>query len=254
MEISNYRAAYRSLPVALFAFAAAVSANDVAVTRKPADFDITQPARENARGQVIEASLIADAMQRAWLQASGQAIAALVQWMSAPDRLGAGRTARGIGITFGTPAAIVMQPVDAAGLGRFSVTIPGNRLDLISSHPVSHGNWMDPRVRLIFDLTLAVDFSAAAGSAPIRANHASVTAGKVMVVPLNELAALDFPADRPVSSADTTAPTVALVRDVFRSVRLPVAAAFNDQLRVLTGYPALSRGATFSAVAVEASR
>lgn len=245
---------YTAIGAALLAWAAAAHAGDVGVAWKLMDFDVAQPARRAYREQPVGANPIDDAVALAWRQAADQAAAPLARWLSTPNRLGSGMTARDVRIVFARPAAIALQPGGAAGSGRLVATIPGNRVDLVSSHPASHGGWMDPRLEVAFDLALAVDFEIVADSPHLRAYRAAVTVDKVAALPLNELAAIEFAADRPATARDHRAALASVVREAFGAVPLPLAAGLNDQLRARAAQLALPPGEVFNGGAVEGSR
>lgn len=252
---NNHRTKLAAVLLALGA-ASTAHASGIGVVKKSMEFDVTQPARENYREQVLGESLIDHAIDQAWSQVSDQALAPVVTWMSAADRIGPGMTARDIRITLGQPGSIALQSGAPANprLGKLVVTIPGNRMELTSTHPASRGKWMDPRIRLDFDMTLTVDFGIVSSSPYVRASEAVITAGNVRVLPLNDWAAIGFSVDALISQMGGKPTIAARIRDAFAAARIPVTASFNSQLSAQAGLLALPAGEFFNGGAVEPAR
>lgn len=245
-----------ALAAAALACAQAAPCSDIGITKKLMEFDITQPAREDYREQALGANLVDEAVRRAWRQADEEATAKLVQWLSAPERFGAGISASDLRLTLGRPAAITLQPGAAADArqGRLAVTIPANRMELISTHPASRGGWMHPRTLVVFDVAVTIDFGIVAHPPYVQASKAVVAVDKVMALPLNELSALALAADGRRSTADGKSAYAEVLAQAFDAVRLPLSRAFNDQMHALARQLALPAGETFNGGAVEDGR
>lgn len=245
-----------ALSAALLASAQTALGSDIGITKKLMEFDVTQPAREDYREQVIGANPIEEAVRLAWRQVGDDATAPLVLWLSAPERFGAGMTASDVRVTLGRPASIALQPgaADHPRLGRLAVTIPANRLEVISTHPASRGRWMDPRTLVVFDLSVAIDFGIDASAPYVRASQAMVAVDKVMVLPLNELSALELSGDRRRSPAAATAAYADVIARALHAVPVPIASAFNDRLHAQARHLALPADETFNGGAVEGAR
>lgn len=245
-----------ALSAALLASAQTAFCNDIGITKKLMEFDVTQPAREDYQEVVIGANLIDEAVRLAWRQAGDDATARLVQWLSAPDRFGAGMSASEIRVTLGRPASIALQPgaADHPRLGKLAVTIPANRIELISTHPASRGRWMHPHTLFVFDLSAVIDIGIVASAPYVRASQALVAVDKVMVLPLNELSALGLSADRRLPNGDSQTAHADVIAQAFRAADLPMAGTFNDQLRAMGRHLPLPQDETFNGGAVEGAR
>lgn len=245
-----------ALSAAALACAQTAPGSDIGITKKLMEFDVTQPAREDYREQALGANLIDEAVRRAWRQVDEEAAARLARWLSAPERFGAGISASDLRLTLGRPAAIALQPLAAADprAGRLAVTIPANRMELISTHPAARGGWMQPRTLVVFDLAATIDFGIVANAPHVRASRYEVALDKVMVLPLNELSALALAADGRRSPEDVRAAYADVLAQAFDAVRLPLARAFNDQMQALARHLALPAGETFNGGAVEDGR
>ncbi len=240
--------------VALWILAAALGAQaqGAGLTKKLMEFDAAQPTREDYRESDLAPNLIDETIQRAWLQASGQALAPMRAWLAGANRIGAGMTARNVEIAFGHPAPVLVQPGADPRSGSLIVTIANNRIDFTSSHPASRGKGMDPRVELVFDLAFTVELEVVASSPYVRAGETTLAVGRVVVLPRNELAAIAYSSERP--AAQDVPPLDEWLRAALRAANLPLAAAFSQQLRTQADALALPPSETFNGGAVEASR
>ena len=123
------------------------------------DFDVAQPAREEYRDSELGDTLINKAVEQAWSSVgSGRVTDDIKKWLQKPDRLGSGMTARDVQIRLGAPGAMQLVSKGQA-TGRLTLTVPGNEIDLTTTHPLSQGPGMDPRVRVRFDLQLTLSTS-----------------------------------------------------------------------------------------------
>jgi hypothetical protein len=237
----------------LVAWATAAPAQGVGVTVKLLDFDVTQPDRADYRDVNAGSGIIDMAVGRAWGELSGTALDPVRQWLAASDRLGKGMTARDIEIRLGTPGAIRLTPTGQSK-GRLTVAIGGNSIDLTSTHPVSRGKWMDPRMRVNFDMTLTIDFLMVNQAPHVRATEAVLQPGNVRVSPLNFAAELGLSIDDVISSLGGTQSVENRVRDAFAAARVPVTGSFNGQLRSQAGLLALPKDYLFNGARVEPGR
>jgi len=237
----------------LVAGTTSAQAQGVGVTLKLLDFDVTQPAREGYRDVPAGNGLISFAVERAWGDLSGTALDPVKQWLGASNRLGSGMTARDIGIQLGSPGAMQLASTGQSK-GRLTMAIAGNAIELTSTHPVSRGKWMDPRLRVGFDMTLTIDFSMVEQPPYVRASEAVLQPGNVRVSPLNLSAELGLSIDEIVSSLGGTQTISARVRDAFAGARVPVTNAFNAQLRSQGGLLALPNGYRYNGGRVEPGR
>lgn len=244
----------RRLAGALFVlFASAASAQNVGVTLKLMEFDVTQPARQEYRDVRAPDGIVDRAVDQAWSNLSGTALEPIRQWLSAPDRLGSGMTARDIVITLGAPGPMNLVPT-AQHRGRLTMQIPGNRIELTSTHPVSRGKSMDPRMRVSFDMTLEIDFGTVEQAPHVRASEAVLKPGNVRVAPLNEWAAIGLGVDKLISDLGGAQSIVDRISGAFANARLTVTNSFNAQLASQKGLLRLPDGYTYNGGRVEPGR
>ena len=174
--------------VALTTWTHDVQAQSVGVTLKLLEYDVAKPNLENYLGVPLPDGLIDSAIATAWKQLSGVALDPVKNWLSAANRLGNGMTARDITIRLGTPAAAQLEATGQSK-GRITIAIAGNSIDLTSTHPVSQGTWMDPKLRVVFDMALLIDFYMADQAPYVKATTALLQPGSVTVLPTNLSAA-----------------------------------------------------------------
>jgi len=224
-------AARVSLALALCLAAAGAQAAGVELTLKLMDFDVTQPAREIYRDSELGDRPINQALELAWagVAKDGPVTDGIKAWLSKPDRMGAGMTARDIVIRLGTPGAMQLVSTGQAK-GRATIRVTGNEIDLTTTHPTSRGAWMDPRVRVKFDLTLTVDLFIEPTRPRLRAIEAVGQPSNVSLFPLNDSASIGGTLDKLLSSFGGTPSITDKVRAAMEPSKLPFTNAFNNEL------------------------
>ena len=238
---------------ALATWTHAAQAQSVGVTLKLLEYDVAKPNLENYLGVSLPDGLIDSAIATAWKQLSGVALDPVKNWLSAANRLGHGMTARDITIRLGTPAAAQLESTGQSK-GRITIVIVGNSIDLTSTHPVSQGTWMDPKLRVVFDMALLIDFYMADQAPYVKATTALLQPGSVTVLPTNLSAALGLSIDDIISSLGGARSVVEKVRSAFSSAHIPLTNSFNAQMAGQAKQLSVPNGYTYNGGRVEPNR
>jgi hypothetical protein len=232
-----------AVALAMVIATASVQAKGIDLTLKLMDFDVTQPTREEYRDSELGDTLISKAIGQAWQSvASGRVTAEMRTWLQAPNRLGAGMTARDVQIRLGQPGIPRLVNTGGQASGRMTLTVPGNEIDLTTTHPISQGPSMDPRVRIRFDLVLTLDVHVEPQRPRLRAIEAVAQPTNVGLFALNHWAAVGAALDHVLSGYGGTPTLAQKVQAALERTRLPFTGAFNDQMTraqsvvVLPGY------------------
>jgi hypothetical protein len=228
-------------------------AGGVAITTRMLEFDLAQPDREDYRENDLGTGIINNAIVQAWDNLSGPALEPVRQSFGMANRLGPGMTARDIEIKLGRPGAIQLAPTGQAH-GTMTIMIGGNSIELTSTHPASLGKWMDPRLKLDFDLSLAIDFMTRDAAPHVHATRAVLQPANVRVSPVNLSAELGLSLDEIISSLGGTRTVEARVRDSFAASPVTVTNLFNQQLSAQSGLLSMPPGYVYNGGRVEAGR
>ncbi len=182
------------LPVAIATAAPIAHADNIGVTLKLMDFDLTQPQREVYADKHLGEQLINQAIALAWSQQRDNATNRVAQSLLGPNRLGSGMTARNLSVNLGDPGAPRLTVLDHVR-GRLELIVPGNSVTLTTTHPLSQGPSMDPRIRINFDLAVVVEFQVINTPPFVRALVATAQPQGVRVEPLNTWADIGLTVD-----------------------------------------------------------
>jgi hypothetical protein len=223
----------RFTPVAAalaLSFTAASASAQVNLTLKLMEYDVTQPTREEYRDSELGDRPINQAIEQAWAGvASGRVNDAIKEFLKKPDRFGSGMTARDIDVRLGAPGA--MQLVSTGQTkGTATIKVSGNEIDLTTTHPLSRGKSMDPRVRIKFDLTLTIDLFIEPDRPRLRAIDAVAQPGNVNLFALNHSAAIGGAIDKLLSDFGGTPSLTDKVRGAMQQSRLGFANTFNSEM------------------------
>jgi hypothetical protein len=231
----------------------AAQAQGVGVTTRLLDFDVAHPDRESYRDTDVGTGVIGNAITLAWQDLSTSALNPVREWLGGADRLGPGMTARDIVITLGAPGQPSVAPTGQAQ-GRLTIPVSGNHIDLTSTHPASPGRSTDPRMRVVFDIVLTIDFLLTGRAPHLRAAAGILQPENARVSPLNTWADIGLGIDGLLSSLGGTKSIEARVRDAFSSQRIAVTNAFNSRLAANAGLFAMPKGYVYNGGRVEPDR
>ena len=239
--------------VALLAAAGGAQGNNVGVTLKLMEFDLTQPQREQYTDKNLGDGLIDFAISNAWEQQRQTAIDAIRSALSGPDKLGAGMTAREISVTLGEPQSPRLTVQDRVR-GRLELMVPGNAVSLTTTHPISRGPSMDPRLRIGFALNLVIEFQVVSKAPFVRAQTAFVQPSGVVVQGLNLSADLGLSVDDILSALGGVRTIGEKIAGGMERSKLDITGRFNSYLAGNAGLLALPPGYVFNGGRVEPTR
>lgn len=239
--------------LALLLGASAAEAQGINLTLKLMDFDVSQPMREEYRDSELGDAPINKAIEQAWAAMGGGVVTdAIKTWLQKPDRLAPGMTARDIEIRLGKPgAATLVSKAQATGVATIVVT--GNEIDLTTTHPMSRGPSMDPRVRVRFDLKLTIDLHVDPSAPRLRAAEAVAQPSSVDLYALNHWATIGGALDKLKSTLGGTPSLTDKVRGAMQQSQLVFTRAFNSEMDKQAGALVLP-GYTYNAGRIENGR
>jgi hypothetical protein len=241
--------------VAILAMLAASSAygQPVGVTLKLMTFDPASPGREQYEDRNLGDRLITAAISNAWEQQRQTAEDAVRTALSGPNRLASGMTAREISVTLGEPGSPRLTVLDRVR-GRLELTVPANAVTLTTTHPLSQGPSMDPRLRIGFDLKLVLEFQVVAKAPYVQAASVFVQPAAVSVQALNASAALGMSIDQVLSSLGGARTIGERIVGGMEQSKLNITQRFNSHLATNAGLLALPPGYLFNGGRVESTR
>jgi hypothetical protein len=233
--------------------ATAAQSQGVNLTLKLMDFDPAQPTHEEYRDSELGDGPINKAIEQAWAaMASTRVTDAIKAWLQKPDRLGEGMTARDIQIRLGGPGAVSLVSKGQA-TGVATITVTGNEIDLTTTHPLSRGPGMDPRVRVRYDLKLTIDLHIDPSAPRLGAAEALAQPNSVDLYALNQWATIGGALDKLKSTIGGTPSLTEQVRGAMQQSPVVFTSAFNTEMAKRAGTLVLP-GYTYNAGRIENGR
>jgi hypothetical protein len=238
---------------ALFLAGCTALASNIGLTLKLMDFDLANPQREEYADRNLGDALINYAINTAWEQQSQAAADGVRLALSGPDKLGSGMTARNIIVRLGEPQSPHLTVLDRVR-GRLELTVPGDAVSLTTTHPLSRGPWMDPRLRISFSLNLVVEFKVISKAPFVQALTAYAQPTGVAVQALNLSADLGLSIDDIVSSLGGVQTIGEKIAGGMEQSKVNITDRFNSYLAGNAGLLALPPGYLFNGGRVEPTR